>query len=384
VLRAMPELLAHRIAPGRLGWRPEDVPDPLVLPEADARLLVAPANSAAQGHAWARSARRLPGVAAVNLAVPRAGAAHFAADHTVPSAVFAGSRRWGKAHADAVERHVSHVLVESERAVLGTACGADVRREAAWLDERGIARAYVSHGSDLRLPSRHAEIDPLSPFRDADWGLRDILEEAARRNGDFLAEQQDRPLFVATTDLLRDAPRAIWLPNVIDPAVWQNRRPALQGGRLMVLHAPTSERIKGTGLIRGAVRRLHDRGVIEYRAVSDVAPAAMPSLYAGADVVLEQFRLGIYSTTAIEAMAAGRLVIARVAPDVRRIAEAEAGMPLPILDAHPDELEDVLADVALAPERYRGLAARGPAFVRTLHDGAYSARVLAPFLGMTR
>ncbi|TFV83801.1 hypothetical protein E4V99_01550 [Microbacterium sp. dk485] len=383
LLRTLPEEVAHRLAPNRLGWRPEDVPAPIVIPEARVRLLVGPANSAAQGYAWAHSARLLPHVAAVNLAVPRDGGPRFAADHTVPSAVFARSRQWGRAHASAVESQVTHVLVESERPVLGTTCGADVRREAAWLDARGIARAYVSHGSDLRLPSRHAELDPLSPFRDPEWGLRSVLEDIARRNGEFLAEQHDRPVFVATADLLRDVPRAVWLPNVVDPAPWANRRPALDGGRPVVMHAPTNERIKGTALIRGAVRRLHEARVISYRPVRDAPHAAMPSLYAGADIVLEQFRLGIYSTTAIEAMAAGRLVVGRISDDVRRIAEREAGIPLPILDAHPDELEDLLVDVASDPGRYGELALRGPDFVRALHDGRYVARVLTPFLGAT-
>lgn len=364
LLRALPEGLGLRLAPRSLGYGLADIPPPLVLPPGEVRLLVAPANSAAQGYAWARSAERLPGVGAANLTVVRPGALRFPADAEVPSAVMTHSRRWSRAQASAVGAAATHVLIESEQAILGVDFDADPRREAAWLDAAGIAGAYVSHGSDLRLPSAHAERERWSPFRDAEMPLRDALEATARRNAVFLAEQ-GRPVFVSTPDLLTEHPSATWLPMVIAPEQWHTDEPVLRRRRPIVVHAPSNPQLKGTALIAGAVERLDAERIIDYRPAGSTPHSQMSALYARADVVLEQFRIGIYSTTAVEAMAAGRLVLAHISPDVRAVAERESGMPLPIVDADPDDIEAVLCDVAARPDHYRAIAARGPAYGAT-------------------
>ena len=379
VLRALPERWGVRAFPQRLGYRASDVPEPIKIAPATRRLLVAPANSAGQGWAWARTAEQLPGVSAINLDVVRSGSAPFPADFAVPDVVFAHSRSWARAHVNAMRGNITDVLIESQRSILGTTCKHDIRGEATWLDSAGINRAYVSHGSDIRHPDRHAESSPWSPFRDADWHMRQHLVKTAESNAQFL-DEQDAPIFVSTPELLADIPNARWLPNVVDPGQWHVESPALSGNGLRVLHAPTNEHIKGTQLIEPALQRLVAGGVIRYHRVSGAAPGTMVDNYANADVVLDQFRIGIYSTTALEAMAAGRLVIGFILPEVRAIAERQAGMPLPIVTADPSTIEDVLSDIARNPDEYRALAAAGAAFVRALHDGTYAAKVLSESL----
>lgn len=375
-LRAAPEGLVLRVAPGRLGYRRENIPAPITFGDARIRLLIAPANSAGQGRAWASAIGALGGHDARNLTVTRRGGLAFPSDSTVPDAVFAHSRLWASEHARAVRDQVTHVLVESERAVLGVTEKHDVRLEADWLARAGIARGYVSHGSDLRHPDVHADLSPWSPFRDRGWELRDRLVSLAERNAAFLRQQDPATVFVVTPDLLTDLPQATWLPNVVSPEQWATERGVLVEGRPRVVHAPTNAHLKGSDLIAGPLERLAGTGVIRYRRVEGIPPHAMPALYADADVVLDQFRIGIYSTTALEAMAAGRLVLGFLLPEVRALAERESGMSVPIVQASVDTLQDVLIDVAENPDRYRETAARGPEFVRALHDGRYSARVL--------
>jgi hypothetical protein len=280
-------------------------------------------------------------------------------------------------HMAALAESISHVLIESERGVLGVALEHDVRREARWLDEHGIRRAYVSHGSDVRHPDLHSQTSPWSPFRDQGWEKRSVLVALAERNIRFLREQTGRPIFVVTADLLLDLPDAVWLPNVVDTSTWANQRPVLTGGAVRVVHAPTDSHIKGSDLIAPALERLQTAGKIDYLRIRGASFAQMPETYADADVVLDQFRIGIYSTTALEAMASGRLVLGFLLPHVRALAERESQMDVPIVQATPDTIEDVLADVAARPDHYRHMAEAGPTFVRRLHSGAYSARVLA-------
>jgi len=75
-------------------------------------------------------------------------------------------------------------------------------------------------------------------------------------------------------------------------------------------------------------------------------------------------------------MAAGRIVLTHVSEQVRDEAERRAGMPLPIPEANPENLEEVLRDIVARRDHYRSVAAQGPEFVRRLHTGDFSREVL--------
>jgi hypothetical protein len=379
-LGLLPDWLSLPLRPRERRFDPADVPEPIRAPEGDARLLIAPANFAGQGHLWARAAERLDGVGAMNMQVASANGFGFAADYDVPQAVFDSSGTWARRQRDAVATGFTHVLVEAERPMFGLAFQGFVERELQWLRARSVQVGFVSHGTDLRSPLRHAAIDRWSPFRDADPEWTNALEARAARNRAIL-ERSGLPVFVATPELRDDWPTAQWLPNVVDPERWKNPEPALGTNRPVVLHAPTNPAVKGTALIEPALKRLTSEGVIDYQRIIRIPPSDMPGRFASADIVLDQFALGIYSTTSIEAMAAGRLVFAHLHPQVRDHIVSVTGLEPPIVEATPDSLEDILRDVAARPETYRAIAQRGPAYVRAVHDGGFSARVLAPFLG---
>ncbi|SFR95692.1 hypothetical protein SAMN04487846_1217 [Microbacterium sp. cf046] len=378
---AMPEWVKVRIVPQTMGYRASDIPPPIVAPAEPVRLLIAPANYAAQGRLWARAAETLPGVGARNLVITRPGAFGFASDFTVTEHVATVSPRWARGQRRAVGSF-THALIEAERPILGGAFGGDIVREARALRAAGVSVAYVSHGSDLRLPSRHAPLEPWSPFRDEDWPLLPALESQAAANAEAL-RAIGAPVFIATPELLIDYPEATWLPNVVDPQRWHTDAPVLAGPTPVALHIPTSEVIKGTALIEPAMRALEAEGVVQYEQPTGIPPAEMPALLAGVDIVLEQFRLGIYSTTAIEAMAAGRIVVAHVSERVRAHVAETIGVAVPIVEATPDTVGAVLREIVADPDRYREIASRGPEFVRAAHDGRYSAGVLKDFLTTT-
>ncbi|WP_300267303.1 hypothetical protein [Microbacterium sp.] len=350
-------------------------------PDAPVRVFIAPANFAAQGYAFARAAERLHGVGAVNMQPRAAQDFGFPADYNVPWPVAVSSGTWARRQREAVGRGFTHVLIEAERPIFGVAFDGDVEREVRWLRERGVSVALVSHGTDLRAPHRHADADKWSPFGgeeiDQQWVAR--LESVAQRNRS-LGERLGVPLYVVTPELLLDWPAAQWLPNVVDPARWATASDVLTSDRPVVLHAPTSPKVKGTALIEPVMLRLAEQGVVDYRRVENVAADEMPRLYAGADIVLDQFALGIYSTTSIEAMASGRLVVAHLSDQVRSHVKTVTGMEPPIVEATPDTLASVIHDIVTNPDRYRRSANLGPQYVAAVHDGEFSAQVLRPFL----
>lgn len=75
-------------------------------------------------------------------------------------------------------------------------------------------------------------------------------------------------------------------------------------------------------------------------------------------------------------MAAGRVVIGHVLPEVRRHVEDTYGLALPIVESTPDTLHDVVQALVSNPEEARALADAGPAFVERVHSGRASADVL--------
>ena len=378
-IRLIPEPIDVRLNPAKYGFRPSEVPPPPVPPRTAVRLYVAPVNFAGQGNAWARAAERLPGVGSVSMQYPLARDYGFAVDNLVPTAVFRNSRRWQRAQFEAVASGFTHVLIEAERPIFGALFDYSPEAEVAALRRRGLQVAMVSHGSDLRLPSRHREIDQWSPFTEKGWDLIPVLEEQSRRHREIL-HALDAPVFVSTPDLLLDWPGSVWLPLVVDQGDWHGGAPVLTGQTPIVVHAPSNAIIKGSGLIDPVVQPLADEGLLEYRRIEGIPSAEMPALYKSADIVLEQFRIGTYSTAAVEAMAAGRLVIAHVHDQVREHVRDRTGEDVPVVQATPDTLRAVLEDILAKPDHYRAIAARGPGFAHRVHNGDAAAESLRPFL----
>lgn len=353
---------------------PADVPT-LVSPRSGrpARVLIGPANFAGQGLAWASALDRsgVPAVSWAFSADPRFG---FGADHSAPlTQVHRASRAYQRRVFAHVVATVEAVVIEAGRPLFGRLHGYDPVAEARALQAHGVRVALLWHGTDIRVPSAHAATHPDSPFAPPDARTR-ALEAVALRNR-RRAAAFDGPVLVSTPDLLPGWPGALWCPVVVDADAWASDAPLLARTAPLVVHAPSNRALKGTDLVERAVRALEADELVTYRAVAGVPADEVRGLYRGADVVLDQFRLGIYGVAACEAMAAGRLVVSQVDAQVRS-AVAALGPELPVREATADQLESTLRAVLADRDAARALAAQGPAFVRELHDGRRSASVL--------
>jgi hypothetical protein len=359
-------------------------PDPMpVAPDPGAtrvRLLIGPANFAGQGYEWARAVERAyPDVTATAFMLGRDRLA-FPADWVVEPAIW-GNPWWQRQQTTDVLGGWTHVLAEAVKPVLGTRYGNDVSGEAKRMRRRGVSLGLVAHGSDARLPSRHAASYDWSPFRDADdWEVLPKLEERVARHLKIYADHHERggAVFVTTPDLLDDLPYATWLPVVIEVDRWRTEAPLLERERPRLLHVPSNPRMKGTALVEPTLHRLHDEGVIEYVPLEAVEPHEMPAHIADVDLVLDQVALGAYGAMAVQAMAAGRVTLVHLDPrNLARLPQAP-----PVADVTPDTLEDVVRGLVADRDAARALAARGAAYADTWHDGRHSAAVLAPWLGV--
>lgn len=365
-----PDGLVGRLASRLLGQGEAPV---TAVPDALMRVYIAPTNYAGQGYRWARALEQAdPRITARNMAVELPGGFAFAADTLVPVAAVNASAEWAEAEWKAARRF-THVLVEAERSMFGRRFGRDLEAEIAALRSEGVSVALLCHGTDIRDPDRHARLTPWSPYPDDP--RTDTLREDARQNLALL-ERLGLPTFVSTPDLAFDVPEASWCPVIVDGDRFATDAPVLASGRARVIHASSNAIQKGSDRIAAALAPLIERGKIDYALIEATPYAEMPGVFASADIVLDQFRLGSYGAAACEAMAAGRVVVGHVLPEVRERVERDTGVPLPIVEATPDTLGAVVAGLVDDPERARALAAAGPPFVRLVHSGAASARAL--------
>lgn len=372
-------LLARLISPAlnRFARRLADPELPTPPAGVAHRVYIAPANWAGQAQRWARAIEAfVPDSYAVNMATT--GNAHdFPADITVSPTVYNFSYEWQEAQLDYVAGF-THVVIEAERSLFGGRFG-DAFAEAELLRSRGLKVAMLCHGHDIRLPSRHLATHQWSHYGEPD-ALFDTFEEEALHNRAGL-DALAAPVFVSTPDLLADVPYATWCPLVIDEARWRSDEQVLLRVVPRVVHVPSDPLVKGSALIAPALEALEAQGLIEYVVVSEVGFDDMPRLYGSADIVLDQFRIGSYGAAACEAMAAGRVVVGHIEESVRARVFADTGRELPIVEANPDNIGEVIQTIIAERAKYRAVAQDGRAFVGAVHTGESSARALqATFL----
>lgn len=384
VFSCMPERLLAAVLPARFGFDPDEIPRAIVAPTAAIRLYIAPANSAGQGWQWARAAeRRVDGVAALSMTTVLNDVFRFPIDYQVPLGVYRWSHSWQRSQASAVEQGFTHVLAESGKRLFGDGFPGSLASELRRLQDRGLSVAMLFHGSDIRLPSRHASANQWSPFRDNLWDITPALERITSTNERSLREV-GVPAFVSTPDLLIDVPDATWLPVVVDMNAWATDAiPFSHGGLPRVAHAPSKAVVKGSDLIDPILARLHDEGLLHYERIEGVAAAEMPAVYTGVDIVLDQFRIGNYGVAACEAMAAGRIVVSHVTGQVRNHVEDATGLALPVVEATVDTLEETLTKILAEPDEWLAHSKAGVQFVGAVHDGRRSAEALRDFLSRT-
>lgn len=338
------------------------------------------ANTGGLPQLWARSLmRRYPEAIAESVWRHREQALTFPADETVTYGQWV-SPAWQKQLMAKLEDRVTHVLTESGRSVMGARFGAHFYDEILWFQRKGIRQGLVFHGSDIRNPRMHASLEPDSPFRDPTEELTAILQRQVEDLTPHVLSF-DGPVFVTTNDLLDYLPLATWLPVVVNTDEWRpHTAPLAHDGKPIVFHVPSRRSMKGSESVDDVCRQLEAEGKISYRGLNQLTRDEMHREMLAADIVIDQIRLGDYGITAVEALAAGRVVVGHVAERVRQRIDGE----VPITEATSETLREVLLDLIRDPARVAQLGAQGREYAIRWHDGTHSADVLAEFMGLEK
>ncbi len=187
--------------------------------------------------------------------------------------------------------------------------------------------------------------------------------------------------FCLNPDLMRYVPDAEFVPYAaVDPALVTPTTDQKSKGKLTILHAPTNRLIKGTQHVLDIAEKIGNDN-IEWMFVENVPHEEAIRRYRQADLVIDQLRLGWYGAFAVEMMAMSKPVICYIAEEDLRFIPQRMAEELPIIDATPDTLQDVLQNLINAPARLTEIGVRSREFVENWHD---PDRIARRFLEMYR
>jgi hypothetical protein len=186
-------------------------------------------------------------------------------------------------------------------------------------------------------------------------------------------------IYALNPDLLHVLPaRAKFMPYAtVDAREWkptwpQNRIP-------VVLHAPSHRGAKGTGIVIETMGRLKAEGMeFEFRLVEGLKHWEARRVYAEADILVDQLLAGFYGSLAVELMALGKPVVCYLRDGDMKFLPAGMRADLPIINASPESLTDVMRDL-LGAGRHRltEIGVRSRSFVERWHDPIKIARDVA-------
>ncbi len=154
------------------------------------------------------------------------------------------------------------------------------------------------------------------------------------------------------------------LPLAIDTAAVKPVYPSRSEKNPLVIHAPTNPQFKGTSIIEKVIERLQKEICFRYRRIENMNNTEAKSLYAQADIVIDQILMGSYGMLCIECMTLGKPVITYLRDD---LISQYATKPL-ICNANPDTLYDVLKQLLVSPELRHDTGVQARTFAEQFHD----------------
>lgn len=253
-------------------------------------------------------------------------------------------------------------------------------RDLPLLKKAGKGIVVTYQGDDARQGNFCKENFVFSPVDAVEPGYYTLeWDEHKRRRIEEFSKYADR-IYALNPDLLQILPqKAQFLPYAhVDWREWQvadSKRPS----RIpLVIHAPTHRGVKGTQIILDVISRLKAEGVpFDFRLIEGLPYSEAKRIYREADLLIDQLLVGWYGGLAVELMALGKPVICYIREGDLKFIPDEMCQDLPIINATPADLYDVLKKYLTTHKlELANVGRRSREYVEKWHDPLMIARKL--------
>jgi len=140
----------------------------------------------------------------------------------------------------------------------------------------------------------------------------------------------------------------------------------------LIVHAPSSNPVKGTAYVLRAINKLKQDYEFRFLLCENMPNELVRKKLTESEIVVDQLLLPGHGLLGVEAMSAGNSVLGSAVPGYNGFPES-----LPIITTTPDTIYENLKTVLEDPELRKDLAQKGRAYVEQYHD---YRRVTADFL----
>ncbi len=180
--------------------------------------------------------------------------------------------------------------------------------------------------------------------------------------------------YVSTPDLLEVIPGSEWLPNPINIKELKNfakihaakKKSNKENEEIVVMHAPTSRRIKGTDFVINVINQLKKEGLrIRLDLVEEKSHESTLLHLLEADIVIDQLIVGWYGVLAVEAMILKKPVCVFVRKDLEKYFE---GFDSPICNSTVSSLKENLRELISNNALRKKLGENGEKYAKKMHD----------------
>lgn len=132
----------------------------------------------------------------------------------------------------------------------------------------------------------------------------------------------------------------------------------------LIAHAPSHRGNKGTRFVLEALEMLEQTHEFQFKLIENVPHEEVIQILQKADIVVDQLLRGTHGVLSVEAMAAGTPTLCYLRDD---LIDTFPGS-IPIVNANPDTIKSVLADLIQSPELRHELGIESREYVEEYHD----------------
>lgn len=241
---------------------------------------------------------------------------------------------------------------------------------------RGARIFHRFTGFDLRLPTRDKQVNPHSPYH---HGFQSNFDERAQLDYIDMLRSYVDVFFVQDPELGQFFPEARILPRGLQLGDWPNVG-VQPSARPLVVHAPSNPEVKGSNFVVRALQELSHEGLaFDFKLLERVPHAEAQDWYKRADIIVDQILIGATGVLTLEAWALGKPCVTYLRRDL--FEPFYGTSELPIANATPADIKQVLKRLIKDFEWRQELAKRGRATFEAFHD---IEKIADQYLGICR